>query len=225
MTPTRISVALACLAFAVFCFWYASAPRLTQAEVDGYIAAIERQPPEVRGDLDVAAFRRFLEADDGRPFYNVNLFKFRPRAAYPAGRRDGQPATDISGEAAFGRYATFMLETLPRRACHGVFLSTRSETPDWDVVATVRYRSRRDIAELFVSPEFTRAVVHKWAALLRNERVPVLSRGLFATAYLPLAALLTTLVLLVHAVDRLRPAPGQRKRRTDSLDSPSATAA
>ena len=43
----------------------------------------------------------------------------------------------------------------------------------WDRIVIVRYRSRRDMAEIFASPEFAEASAHKWAALKRNERMLV----------------------------------------------------
>jgi hypothetical protein len=198
ITPTRVTALLSCAAFAVFAFWYGSAAPITQAEADQYMRAIEAQPAESIGSLDLAEFRRFLETDDGLPFYNVNVFKFRDRAKYAS------PAqASVSGAQAFQLYRDFMVRTLPKRACHVVFGTTRTLTDEWDVVATARYRSRRDIAELFASPEFARAVVHKWAALEANVRVPAQARGIFATAYLPIAALLSVLVLIVNAIERL----------------------
>jgi hypothetical protein len=197
-TPTRVAGLVALAAFAAFAFWYGSAAPLTQAEADHYMRAIERQSAESIGALDLAEFRHFLETDDGQPFYNVNLFKFRDRASY------APPAqASVSGERAFQQYRDFMVRTLPKRACHAVFATTRTLTDEWDLVATARYRSRRDIAELFASPEFAGAVVHKWAALDKNVRVPVQAAGLFATAYLPVAALLALLVLIVNVTERV----------------------
>lgn len=203
-TPTQLAATLACIAFAVFVYWYQGAAPLTPDEVERYMLAIERQPAASHGSLDLPALRRFFETDDGQPFYNVNLFKLRDHARYP----DQELAT-VSGAQAFERYSAFMLRTLPKRACHVVFGTTRSLSDDWDMIATARYRSRRDLAELFASPEFASAVTHKWAALADNVRVPVQARGLFATAYLPVAALLSLLVLAVHGVERLAAA---RKR-------------
>ena len=200
MTPTRIAALLAFATFTLFVSWYSSGGRpLSDREAARYLAEIERMPPEVRGGLDVTAFRRFLQNDDGLPFYNVNLFKFRAQAHYPA---TAEYPAGQSGRQAFERYSRFMLSTLPLYASHVVFGTTRTETTDWDMVATARYRSRRDFADLLVSPEFGRAVVHKWAALERNERIPAQARGLFASAYLPIGTALLLLVLGVYFFER-----------------------
>ena len=107
------------------------------------------------------------------------------------------------GSVVFQRYTHFMLRTLPKRACHVVFGTTTTLGAHWDIIATVRYRSRRDLAELFVSEDFATVVVHKWAALEDNLRIPVQSRGFFSTAYLPIAALLLVVVSVVAAIERL----------------------
>jgi len=197
---TQYSLLLAGLLFLVFVVWYRSGEKLSKPEVERLMQVIEAQPAEVHGSLDLPAFRKFLETDDGEPFYNVNLFKFREIARY--GGSEAAASHGLSGEAAFQRYSAFMLRALPARACHVVFGTTATFSSQWDLVATARYRSRRDLAELFASPEFADAVVHKWAALEDNQRVPVQARGLFATAYLPVAALLLALVFLVHLAER-----------------------
>lgn len=201
--PSWIALALALMTFLAFVGWYQGEPPLESSEIDRTIAALERQPSESRGDFDVPAFRRFLETDDGEPFYNVNLFKFRERARYTDGGDRGR-----SGREAFRRYGDFMVRTLPSMGSHLVFASNWIATSDWDLVAIVRYRSRRDFAELVRSPAFAAAVVDKWAALEGNVRVPVQSAGFFTNAYWVVGALLALGVLLVSGLETL-----QRRRR------------
>lgn len=197
-TPTQWAALAACAAFAVVTFWYRAATPLTPSEVDQYMRAIESQPAASRGALDVAELRRFLATDDGLPFYNVNLFKFREQARY-----HDPLHSPVSGAQAFARYSEYLVPALPKHASHVVFGSTRVLAGDWDIIGIARYRSRRDLAELFASPEFARAVPHKWAAIDRNVRVVVQARGLFASAYLPVAACLGLLVLAVYALERV----------------------
>ena len=68
-----------------------------------------------------------------------------------------------------------MLRLLARRASHPIFGSDWADTASsgWDRIVVVRYRSRRDIAEIFASSEFSEASAHKWAALKRNDRMLV----------------------------------------------------
>ncbi|HJS10373.1 hypothetical protein, partial [Sphingopyxis sp.] len=42
---------------------------------------------------------------------------------------------------------------------------------DMERMVIVRYRSRRDIADLYADPAFAAASVHKWAALRSNVRM------------------------------------------------------
>ena len=41
----------------------------------------------------------------------------------------------------------------------------------WDKIVIVRYRSRRDMAEVFADPRFSVASEHKWASIDKHERM------------------------------------------------------
>ena len=143
---------------------------LSPEEVDGYIERIEAQTQNPGGRHDIPELRRFLEGDDGQPFYTVNLYEFHERAQY----RGDQPDQG-SGQEAFARFSEVMLRLLARQASHPIFGSDWADVASsgWDRIVIVRYRSRRDIAEIFASSEFSKASAHKWAALKRNDRMLV----------------------------------------------------
>jgi hypothetical protein len=54
--------------------------KLTQPEIDRYLGAIERQVflPEDDKPKVLARLRTWAEADDGRPFYMLNLMRYYP---------------------------------------------------------------------------------------------------------------------------------------------------
>ncbi len=145
-----------------------SGQALTQQEVDDYIGRIQAQAGNP-GRHDLQALRGFLEQDDGRPFYTVNLYQYYQQANYP----DGQ--SELTGREAFNKFSAVMVKLLAQRASHPIFGSdwADSHLNPWHRLVIVRYRSRADIADIFASTEFAQASIHKWAGLERNQRLLV----------------------------------------------------
>jgi hypothetical protein len=67
--------------YVVFWAWHSQgAGKLTQAEIDQYLAIIEKLPlPEKRVQAFIARLRPWADADDGKPVYMFNLIHFFPR--------------------------------------------------------------------------------------------------------------------------------------------------
>lgn len=168
--PILVSSASALLLVALLWVYGWSQNPLSSEEVDRYIERIEAQTQNPGGRHDILELRRFLDSDDGNPFYTVNLYEFHEQAQY----LDDQPHQG-SGQEAFARFSEVMLRLLAKRASHPIFGSQWADlaSSGWDRIVIVRYRSRRDIAEIFASPEFAEASAHKWAALERNDRMLV----------------------------------------------------
>jgi hypothetical protein len=136
----------------VLLWWYAfNQSALSAEEVDRYIERIEAHAQNPGGRHDMPELRRFLDSDDGRAFYTVNLYEFHERAQYLA----DQPH-QASGQEAFARFSEVMLRLLAKRASHPILGSVWADiaSSGWDRIVVVRYRSRRDIAEIFACPEF-----------------------------------------------------------------------
>jgi hypothetical protein len=165
-----LGAAMAMVMISLLLFYVGARRPLSSEEVDRYIARIESQPQAPGGRHDVTALRRFLDDDDGRPFYTVNLYDFHETAQYLDDQLD-----ERTGQEAFDRFSEVMLRLLAERSSHPIFGSdwTDAEISAWDRIVIVRYRSRRDIAEIFASTEFAEASAHKWAALKRNDRLLV----------------------------------------------------
>jgi len=127
-------------------------------------------------------FQSFMDADDGRPFYMVNLMEYRERADYRPGTalNGSTPTGLISGRDAGWLYSRAVLPELLKRGCYPVFvagkitnlLSAGSGSDFFEDVAIVRYRSRRDMLSMVASPTFLHAVPHKWASLEKTVAVP-----------------------------------------------------
>ncbi len=128
-----------------------------------------------------AAFEAFLDRDDGRPFYMVNLMQYRTTAAYRDGLLpDGTPAAGMTGREAGQRYTRIVIPELLKRGCYPVFaarkvanfLSAGAGTDFFEEVVVVRYRSRRDLLAMAAGRAFLAGVPHKWASLEKTVAVP-----------------------------------------------------
>ncbi|MEM7439694.1 MAG: hypothetical protein AAF393_08850 [Pseudomonadota bacterium] len=184
---------------------------LSEAEVDDFLA----KQAEIGGNqwADSEAFEAFLRNDDGRPFVMINLMEFRDAADYPSGyvseSKDG-----ASADAAYGRA---VLPLLLRRGSYPISQAVRQHTiinsvgptaGQFDTLAIVRYRSRRDLIDMITSDAFLAAEVYKWASL-ENTLVAPASRALSVQAigYVPLLILVVMAGVIGQAVfSRNRPA-------------------
>ncbi len=198
------AILVAALAVAVAAYWYQFAGRaLDQAEVDTYMAKFQAQTDAGIVRHDLQALRQFLQDDDGLPFYTVNLYRFHGQAVYGDGS-----AHSGTGAEAYNRFSAVMVRLLAARASHPIFGSSWSDAfaSSWDRVVIVRYRSRRDIADLFASDEFAGASEHKWAAIKQNERMVVqavhLPNGLLVLGLLALIILVVTGAVAVNYPER-----------------------
>ncbi len=193
------------LLYAAFLLWHGGKSRpLSEEEVNALLAALTRQAGK-QGQPEAAlpmlqSFGTLASSDDGRDYYMVNLLKFRQKALYPAGSGYGDDPL-----AANGRYNRAIIPLLLKHGGHPVFNSRvqgrflhPAGAGDWDHVAMVRYRSRRDMLKMAVEVAAKGVDIHKWASLEKTQVFPV--RPLVNLAYIRLgvAVLLVGCALLVH---------------------------
>jgi uncharacterized protein (DUF1330 family) len=201
---SKLLLVLQASATIIFIIWYhgGNSP-LTDKEVSYYIQKIEAQHNNP-GKHKIKVLKSFLENDDGKSFYTVNLYQYAKIAQYSQ-----KKLNTISGRDAFDIFSNKMVRLLAKHGSHPIFGSDWSHTltSSWDRVVIVRYRSRRDIAEIFINPEFTRASVHKWAAITKHDRLLV--QGLHIPEFYPF--LIICLILITIIALRL-------KRRQNKLN-------
>jgi hypothetical protein len=152
-----------------FAIWYqGSKSPLTTQEQSAYMVRVSVLQESTQGFLNAAAIKEFLSTDDGRPFFVINLFKFRPRAAYADGRE-----STATGANAFQQFSQAVMPVWLRRGTHPVFFTepNASTKNDWDLVSVVRYRSRRDYVDIITDAAFLDALPHRLAAAERNIRI------------------------------------------------------
>jgi hypothetical protein len=162
--------------YAAFFLWYESLRGpLTPDEIDGYVAKLgtpDRDPAQL------ATLRAFLEADDGDEFFMVNLIRMNEGDVVDPASGERRPAARV-----LERYTGPYMRALFWRAGHVAFGGRAAARyveqwgveadPGWSFAGIVRYRSRRDLAELVTDPAFEPAHVFKLAAMSNTLAFPV----------------------------------------------------
>jgi hypothetical protein len=163
--------------YLLFRAWYDNwRGRLSSGEIAALMPRIAANNRSGREHSEMHTLRQFLEADDGREFFMLNLIRFA----------DGDVADPKTGEQLPARkvmlgYTRMFLPALFARGGHpalaarkiGGFLDTwGSECPPWSMMGYVRYRSRRDLAELICNPRFSGAHDFKYAAIPQTFNFP-----------------------------------------------------
>jgi hypothetical protein len=205
LTGTSILTIGFLLLYVAFLLWYGGRGRpLSDAEVDALLAEMQiRAGKQGQADGESPILRQFRElakGDDGREYYMVNLLKFRKKAMYPADSPYGDDPL-----AANDRYNRAIIPLLLKHGGHPVFDSLvqgrfihPDAADDWDHVAMVRYRSRRDMLKMAVEIAGKGIDIHKWASVDRTQVFPV--RPLVSLAHVRIitALLLFGILLFVH---------------------------
>ena len=201
--PKILAGALVAL-YAVFVVWYGGrgAP-MTQAESDALFARIaERASQEPNPDGHLREHLKTLAAqDDGNEFFMLNLIKYRERALYPPGR--DYPGDALDADARYNKaIAPYLLKyaAVPVLVAtpQGRFLDEPGDTTDWDRVAVVRYRSRRDLLRMVADLAGQDVAVHKWASIEKTQVFPVKPLFTFAAVRGTVGAVLLVLGLVLH---------------------------
>ena len=198
MKKVRLLIGLVLVAvLALVIGYHGGGERLSVGEIDHYLSIIEEQDQQPGGRHDLTALRDFLEKDDGQPFYTVNLYRFHAEAQYLPQSEYSDRAVGGSGKDAFERFSKVMIKLLASHSSHPIFASdwVHDESSNWEKLVIVRYKSRRDIAELFASNEFADASEHKWAALAANERMLV--QGLHIPSFYIIALIIVLFIGLI----------------------------
>ena len=128
--------------YALFWLWYCGVKgRLSKHEVEIFISSFEAKGLSESTLLNI---REFLEQDDGREFFMVNLLEIK------SPKRESQ-------KLLMGYFKKFMSGMIPRGG-HPLFLAQAAaknienlnceHADDWSSVGIIRYRSRRDFAQI-----------------------------------------------------------------------------
>jgi hypothetical protein len=166
--------------YVAFWAWHSQgAGRLTQAEIDQYLAIIEKLPlPEKRVREFTARLRPWAEADDGKPVYMFNLIHFFPQLqTFP-----GAPDFKGTPKQANARYEKSLIWLWLSHASYPTFIGVPQarnliDIPTertWENMTVVRYPSRRTFLKLISHPTYAPLAAYKFIAV-ELDLVPVSS--------------------------------------------------
>ena len=167
--------------YVAFWAWHSQgAGKLTQAEIDRYLAMIEKLPlPEKGIQAFIDRLRSWAEADDGKPVYMFNLMHFFSRVrTFP-----GAPEFKGTPEQANAHYEKSLIWLWLSHASYPTFIGAPQAKnlinmePErtWGNMTVVRYPSRRTFLELISHPAYAPLAPYKFIAV-ELDLVPV-SRG------------------------------------------------
>ena len=165
MDITLIWIVMAVL-YAVFWLWYSGTKgKLSQTEVESYMQQFESKG--VNAD-NLANLRHFLEKDDGREWFMINLLELK------------SPKRDSS--KLLQRYTKTFMAGMFRRAGHPFFVAIAAaknienlncdDADNWSSTGIVRYRSRRDCAETLLDTFGSDHHADKLASLTKTLAFP-----------------------------------------------------
>jgi uncharacterized protein (DUF1330 family) len=167
MKQHRFEIALGTVLLVLFVgFWLWQTPgpiqgKLSPDEIARYLSTIEEQllfPAEAKAKV-LGRLRAWAEADDGKPFYMLNVMRYYAQLR-PV---PGAPAFDGTPEQANAFYER---SVLPLLAKHGGYPLVSGMTQgknlvdappapeDWNRVAVVRYPSRRAFLSFLADPAY-----------------------------------------------------------------------
>lgn len=189
--------------FAGFCAWHSPRRRtLTRAEIDRYIAIIEKLPaPEEGMKSFTARLRSWAERDDGKPVFMLNLIRFFPQLLTFA----DAPKFSGTPEEANAYYEQRIKRLWLSHAAYPIFagapqgqnLLNISPEKTWDRVIVCRYPSRRAFLKLLCDPSYGPLEPYKFIAL-QIDLVPVSGDTVIPDLRFIVAASLLSIFLAVN---------------------------
>lgn len=203
---------VALLGYAAFLGWYVNwRGPLSRAEIESLMAQMLASNVG-HGDQDeMPVIRRFLEEDDGREFFMLNVIRLSENDVADPVTGEMRPARQV-----MAGYTRMFMPALFARGGHPALAARRvggmvdtwglKEVPEWSMMGYIRYRSRRDLAQLICNPRFGGAHAFKFAAMPQTFNFPtrpiimtLAGPRLWVGLALALAAALAQVALLLSA--------------------------
>ena len=164
-TTTCLWVAAVSL-YGLFWLWYVGIKgKLSPVEVEQYMQGFEALK---LSESKLSNLRHFLENDDGREWFMINLLELK------------SPKSESA--ALLQNYSKIFMAGMFKRAGHPFFMARAKaknmenlhcdQADNWTMGAIVRYRSRRDCAEVFLQTFGSEHHADKLAALEKTLAFP-----------------------------------------------------
>jgi uncharacterized protein (DUF1330 family) len=158
--------------FLRFWSWLTPRKKLTQEEIDRYLSAIDSQYPPAAPEKTeyLARLRAWAEADDGKPFYNLELMRYYDQLHTFPGAPEFQGTPEQSNALYEKRILRLLLKIggypMVGGATQGKNLMTyEPDLDDWSRVMMVRFPSRRAFLSLQADPAYGPLRPYKMMAL------------------------------------------------------------
>ena len=190
-TTTSLWVAAVSL-YGLFWLWYVGIKgKLSPVEVEQYMKRFEAiKPPESK----LSNLRYFLENDDGREWFMINLLELK------------SPKSESA--ALLQSYSKIFMAGMFKRAGHPFFMARAKaknienlhcdQADDWSMAALVRYRSRRDCADIFLQTFGSKHHDDKLAALEKTLAFPATTTMLLGSPRVLVALALALISALIQ---------------------------
>jgi len=160
----------AIIVYGLFLAWHRNwGGPLRAAEISNIMQRLEASEAGTSGRNELQTMRGFLEADDGREFYMLNLVRVAP------GEVKGPDGIVRPAREVIEGYTKVFMPSLFARGGYPAIVARKQggyfdawgveADPGWSIIGYMRYRSRRDLAELVLDPRFGGAHDFKFAAM------------------------------------------------------------
>jgi anti-sigma factor RsiW len=164
--------------YALFLAWYVNwRGPLSAAEVTDLIGRMKAASIGRGGADELPTLERFLAEDDGREFFMLNVIRMADGPVADPATGALKPAREV-----MEGYTRMFLPALFRRGGHPALAARQvgglvdtwgiEDCPKWSMMGYVRYRSRRDLAQLICDPRFGGAHAFKHAAMPQTFNFP-----------------------------------------------------
>ena len=151
---------VAALAYAAFLAWHVNwRGAMKPQEAAALAARVEKSGAAEPGSDALESMKRFLAEDDGREFFMLNLVRVAPGAVADPKTGAMKPAREVMQD-----YTKPFMRALFARGGHPAFIARKvggymdawavEPDPGWTIAGFMRYRSRRDVAELVADARF-----------------------------------------------------------------------
>lgn len=179
MNNQRYYIKLALFLTVLFAaFWLWQAPgiitgKLSAAEIDHYLTAADHQlnMPEADKKRIIAKVRAWAEADDGKPFYMLNLMRLHEQLNRFPGAPDFQGTPKESNQF----YEDHTMPMLIKNAGSAIYgsdihdkalitINDDKAGDNWTRMLVVRYPNRRAFLQLVGSPDYAKIDAFKFMA-------------------------------------------------------------
>ena len=195
------------LFYLIFFSWYTNLKGpLSPEEINHFVDILEANGSTPDRIVEI---RRFMEEDDGKHFYMMNLLDLTDNPPQLSAT-----GPDASSAELMDHYMEFMNPELYSRACHPVFfgqvladaldLSGIENAESWDQAALFRYRSIRDMIAIATNPKFLERHDYKIASLEKTIANPVKPLFFLGDLRFILGLILFVLVSIVNSICRYK---------------------